>query len=80
MMEMDAETISEIAHGTGKRVMPSASQRSALATRARHGEDIGKKGKGFAKVAAKAAKQYGSKEAGERVAAAAMFKAQAKKG
>ena len=80
MMELDAETISEIAHGTGKRVMPSASERSKLATKARAGEDIGKPGKGFEKVAAKAAKQYGSKEAGARVAAAAMFKAQAKKG
>ena len=68
----------KIAHGTGKKVMPSAKERSALAKKARAGKDIGKPGKGFEKVAAKAAKQYGSKEAGERVAAAAMFKAQAK--
>ena len=67
-----------IAHGTGKKVMPSAEERSALAKKARAGKDIGKPGKGFEKVAEKAAKQYGSKEAGERVAAAAMFKAQAK--
>ena len=74
------ETLEEkkIATGTGKKVMPSAEERSKLAKRARAGEDIGKKGKGFEAVAAKAAKQYGSKEAGERVAAAAMFKAQAK--
>ena len=74
------ETLEEkkIATGTGKKVMPSAEERSKLAKRARAGEDIGKKGKGFEKVAAKAAKQYGSKEAGERVAAAAMFKQQAK--
>jgi hypothetical protein len=74
------ETLEEkkIATETGKKVMPSAEERSKLAKRARAGEDIGKKGKGFEAVAAKAAKQYGSKEAGERVAAAAMFKAQAK--
>lgn len=67
-----------IAHGTGKKVMPSAKERSALAKKARAGKDIGKPGKGFEKIAAKAAKQYGSEEAGKRVAAAAMFKAQAK--
>ena len=74
-----SETIEEkkIATGTGKKVMPSAKERSALAKKARAGKDIGKPGKGFEKVAEKAAKQYGSKEAGERVAAAAMFKAQA---
>jgi hypothetical protein len=77
---LSEETLEEkkIATGTGKKVMPSAEERSKLAKRARAGEDIGKKGKGFEAVAAKAAKQYGSKEAGERVAAAAMFKAQAK--
>jgi hypothetical protein len=67
-----------IAHGTGKKVMPSAEARSKLAKRARAGKDIGHKGKGFKAVAAKAAKQYGSEEAGRRVAAAAMFKQQAK--
>jgi hypothetical protein len=77
---LSEETLEEkkIATGTGKKVMPSAKERSALAKKARAGKDIGKPGKGFEKVAAKAAKQYGSKEAGERVAAAAMFKAQAK--
>jgi hypothetical protein len=69
----------KIATGTGKKVMPSASDRSKLAKRARAGEDIGHKGKGFEEVAAKAAKRYGSKEAGERVAAAAMFRQQAHK-
>ena len=52
----------------------SKKKRSALVKKAVHGEDIGKPGKNFEKVAAKAAKEYGSKEAGERVAAAAMFK------
>lgn len=75
--EEEKEEVTEakrIAHGTGKKVMPSAKKRSALAKEARAGKDIGKPGKGFKKVAAKAAKQYGSQEAGERVAAAAMFR------
>lgn len=52
----------------------SKTQKSNIATKARHGEDIGKPGKGFDTVAKKAAQEYGSKEAGERVAAAAMWK------
>lgn len=54
-------------------------EKSAVAKKASAGKDIGKKGKGFEKVAKAAEKQYGSKEAGEKVAAAAMWKAQAKK-
>lgn len=38
------------------------------------GEDIGKPGLNFDKIAAKAAKKYGSKEAGERVAGAILKK------
>jgi hypothetical protein len=38
------------------------------------GEDIGKKGPGFKKVAAAAAKEYGSKEAGKKVAGAILKK------
>jgi hypothetical protein len=61
-----------------KKKKPSAGltkkEKSAVVKKAKKGEDIGKKGKGFEKVAAKAAKQYGSKEAGEKVAAAAMWK------
>jgi hypothetical protein len=52
----------------------SKKKKSAIAKKAQAGDDIGKKGKGFDKVAAKAAKRYGSKEAGEKVAAAAMWK------
>ena len=58
----------------------TAKQRSALAKQAVAGEDIGKKGKTFEKVASAAAKQYGSEEAGKRVAAAAMMKARAARG
>ena len=54
-------------------------QKSAVAKKASAGKDIGKKGKGFEKVAKAAEKQYGSKEAGQKVAAAAMWKNQAKK-
>ena len=57
----------------------TAKEKSAVAKKARAGKDIGKKGPGFKKVAKAAEKQYGSKEAGQKVAAAAMWKAQAKK-
>jgi TolA-binding protein len=43
------------------------------------GEDIGKPGKGFAKVAKAAEKEYGSKEAGKKVAGAILKKVLAKK-
>jgi hypothetical protein len=52
----------------------SAAKKSATVKKAKAGEDIGKPGKGFKKVAAKAAEKYGSKEKGEKVAAAAMWK------
>ena len=42
------------------------------------GEDVGKPGKGFAKVAKAAEKQYGSKEAGQKVAGAILKKVVAK--
>ena len=40
------------------------------AKQARKGMDIGKKGKNFNKIAASAAKRYGSAQAGKRVAGA----------
>ena len=43
------------------------------------GEDVGKPGKGFAKIAKSAAKRYGSKEAGQKVAGAILKKVVAKK-
>jgi hypothetical protein len=52
----------------------SAAKKSATVKKAKAGGDIGKPGKGFKKVAAKAAEKYGSKEKGEKVAAAAMWK------
>lgn len=41
---------------------------------ARKGKDLGKKGKNFSKIANKAAKKYGSKAAGKRVAGAILAK------
>ena len=52
----------------------SKEKKSEVVKSAKKGEDIGKKGKGFEKVADKASKEYGSKEAGKKVAAAAMWK------
>jgi hypothetical protein len=49
-------------------------EKSTVAKKAHAGKDVGKKGKGFEKVAKAAEKKYGSKEAGEKVAAAAMWK------
>ena len=66
-----------------KKKKPSAGmtkkEKSAVAKKAHKGGDIGEPGKGFEKVAKAAEKQYGSKEAGQKVAAAAMWKSQAKK-
>jgi hypothetical protein len=59
--------------------MLTKKSRSNLAKQAVAGQDIGKKGKMFDKVAATAAEQYGSVEAGQKVAAAAMIKARAQR-
>jgi hypothetical protein len=55
-------------------------EKSAVAKKARAGKDIGKKGKGFEKVAKKAAKEYGSEKIGKKVAAASMWKNIKRKG
>ena len=52
--------------------------RSYSAKRARKGEDIGKKGKNFAKIAASAGAKYHSAAAGERVAGAILAKIRSK--
>ena len=44
--------------------------KSTAATKASKGTDMGKPGKNFAKIAAKAGKKYGSKAAGKKVAGA----------
>jgi len=52
----------------------SKEKKSEVVKKAQSGGDIGKKGKGFEKIADKAAEKYGSKEKGEKVAAASMWK------
>ncbi len=54
--------------------------KSYSAKQAVKGKDIGKKGKNFSKIADKAARKYGSKEAGKRVAGAILAKLRAKRG
>ncbi len=49
-------------------------RKSYSAKSAAAGRDIGKPGKNFGKIANKAAKEYGSKAAGERVAGAVLAK------
>jgi len=53
--------------------------KKSILNKAKAGKDIGKKGNAFGAVASKASEEYGSKEAGDRVAAAAMWKAAAKR-
>lgn len=52
----------------------SKEKKSEIVKKAKKGGDIGKKGKGFEKIADKAAEKYGSEEKGKKVAAAAMWK------
>lgn len=47
-----------------KKVLTTAQ----AAKKAKKGKDMGKKGKNFSKIAKKAGKEYGSKEAGDKVA------------
>jgi hypothetical protein len=49
-------------------------KKSYSAKKAHAGKDIGKPGKQFKKIAKGAAKKYGSKEAGEKVAGAVLKK------
>jgi hypothetical protein len=54
-------------------------KKSYSAKAAAHGNDIGKPGKNFSKIEKKAAKEYGSKEAGERVAGSVLAKLRKKR-
>lgn len=49
-------------------------KKSYSAKAAAAGKDIGKPGRNFAKIENKAAREYGSKKAGERVAGAVLAK------
>ncbi len=79
LAETDPNLLDEVKKGwKNKKTHPakdlSKEEKSDVVKAAKKGEDIGEKGKHFNDVAEKAAKKYGSKEAGERVAAAAMWK------
>lgn len=78
----DIETKLNNFFGKGKFVIDNIklSEEALDEQRFYKGEDIGKPGLGFKKVAAKAAEEYGSKEAGKRVAGAVLKKILAKKG
>lgn len=56
-----------------KELLTKARKRK-IVKEARNGKDFGKKGKNFKKIEAKAEKEYGSKEAGERVAGSVFWK------
>lgn len=56
--------------GAKTRAMRRYLSPSAAAKAARAGKDLGKKGKNFKKIESKAAAEYGSEAAGERVAGA----------
>jgi hypothetical protein len=60
-------------------VFQMATKPSYSAKAARKGKDIGKRGKNFSKIEAKAGRKYGSKAAGKRVAGAILAKQRAKK-
>jgi hypothetical protein len=54
--------------------MKKVLSKAKAAKEAHSGKDMGKKGKGFEKVEEKAEKEYGSKEAGKKVAGALFWK------
>lgn len=54
--------------------MKKVLSKAKVAKESKSGKDLGKKGKNFDKVEDKATKEYGSKEAGERVAGAMLQK------
>ncbi len=61
-----------------KKAAKEVDEASYSAKAARAGQDIGKPGKTFAKIAKGAAERYGSKERGEKVAGAVLAKLRAK--
>lgn len=63
---------------TKKEEVEALDEVAYSATAARSGQDIGKPGKQFAKIAKSAAKRYGSEERGKKVAGAVLAKLRAK--
>lgn len=72
--KLDANDFAMLRKGGKKEVADEGSTGDYSAKKARAGKDIGKPGKGFAKIAKGAAERYGSKAAGERVAGAVLNK------
>jgi hypothetical protein len=71
------QQLAETAQATPAKPAPNRLMEAAAdysAKKAAAGKDIGKPGKNFSKIAAGAAKQYGSEEAGKRVAGAVLNK------
>jgi hypothetical protein len=62
----------------GKKAKPMKEEEQVDEARFKKGEDVGKPGMNFAKIAKSAGKKYGSKEAGQRVAGAVLKKVLAK--
>lgn len=56
----------------------SEQAKSSAVKQAKKGKDMGKPGKNFKKIEASAAKKYGSKEAGKKVAGSIFWKIQKK--
>ena len=76
--KIDAEDFAALR--AGKKVAKEETEvdeATLSAKAARAGKDIGKPGKNFGKIAASAAKRYGSEEAGKRVAGAVLKKMRA---
>lgn len=61
------------------RTVKEVLTKSEAAKKAHKGADMGKKGKNFSKIAHKTGSEYGSEEAGERVAGA-IFQKMRRKG
>ena len=73
----DKQQLAETAQATPVKPAPNRLMEAAAdysAKKAAAGKDIGKPGKNFSKIAAGAAKRYGSEEAGKRVAGAVLNK------
>ena len=62
----------------GKKAKPMKEEEQVDEARFKKGEDVGKPGMNFAKIAKSAAAKYGSKEAGQKVAGAVLKKVLAK--
>jgi hypothetical protein len=74
------ESMKKAAKDAKKMEEETIEEASYSAKAARAGKDIGKPGKQFSKISSSAAKRYGSKAAGERVAGAILAKMRAKHG